>query len=455
MFLVKRKFPFSLCIIGRHYAANTDVKVNQTNPSVVHPQNHDVKLTETKQINVVSLDAGGPIAHISATFLAGACFERKDEIGISHYIRRCIGLKSKVGSNFLSIRTGQQQGISVSCSADRELITVTVRSTEDAICEALCCLKQSIMHPLYLPWEIKANEYYINEDLARQSGASLVYDLLHKAAFRHGLGNSLFCPRYYIGNFDGNRLHSYYMRYFHPTRCTIAGINIQHQILTEFAGSLSLGSTTVEPVCNQFYGGERRSHTHDRRWANVAIATEGTPFVSNDTIYAFAVLQHIWGYGPRINFNAAHPPPIGLISKAIEQAVPESLYRCSAINVSYSNTGLFGFLVSTEHCCIGAILNALMKLFKSGTVSDQDFEIGKKSLKNEILFAMESEGKILAEMGGQVMLLGKMQPLQDIIAAVDNVCKEDILKAAKHVADGKLAMAAIGNLETVPYLDEL
>lgn len=442
----------------KYFSSNPALKNEPGNIAVDHIQNKKAKITESKKIKVVSLDAGGPIANLSISFHAGARFENNTDIGITHYIRRSIGLKSKNGSQFLSTRTGQQYGISVSCTADRELITVAIRCTRVAVSEALYCLKQAICEPLYLPWEIKANEHYINEDLARQSGASQTYNLLHKVAFRTALGNSLYCPRYHVGTFDSNKLHSYYKRYMRADRCTLAGINIEHGSLLEFASSLNLstnGKTSEESLESKFYGGERRLHTHDRRWANVAIATEGAPLGCADTAYSFAILQHIWGYGPRINFTASHPAAIGSISKAIKSAVPDAVYRCSAINACYQDIGLFGFIVSCDEKAMRPVLQATMELFKKGEVSEKDVQMGKTSLKTEICYAMESQENMLTEIGGQAMLFGRIASLSDILDAIDHVCIDDVLKLARLVANGKLAMAAVGNLESVPYLDDL
>jgi len=53
---------------------------------------------------------------------------------------------------------------------------------------------------VFKPWEISDNIPRLKYELAGLSPYARLLDLLHRAAYRTGLGNSLFCPDYLVGS---------------------------------------------------------------------------------------------------------------------------------------------------------------------------------------------------------------------------------------------------------------
>jgi hypothetical protein len=51
----------------------------------------------------------------------------------------------------------------------------------------------------FKPWELADNVPRIRYELASRAPQTRALNLLHRAAFRTGLGNSVFCPKYLIG----------------------------------------------------------------------------------------------------------------------------------------------------------------------------------------------------------------------------------------------------------------
>lgn len=83
-------------------------------------------------------------------------------------------------------------------------------------------------------------------------------DLLHNAAFRTGLGNSLFIPKNQIGKISSETLQHYVASNFLAGRAAVVGLGISHSELQHFAQQLKIetgdGTTTPSP----YKGGELR-----------------------------------------------------------------------------------------------------------------------------------------------------------------------------------------------------
>lgn len=63
---------------------------------------------------------------------------------------------------------------------------------------------------VFKPWEISDNIPRLKYELAGLSPYALLLDLLHRAAYRTGLGNSLFCPDYLVGSHSTESVSKYH-----------------------------------------------------------------------------------------------------------------------------------------------------------------------------------------------------------------------------------------------------
>jgi ubiquinol-cytochrome c reductase core subunit 2 len=61
-------------------------------------------------------------------------------------------------------------------------------------------LQDAAVNQVFKPWEITDNVSRLRIERANRSGAVRVLELVHKAAFRKGLGYSLYSPKWMLGN---------------------------------------------------------------------------------------------------------------------------------------------------------------------------------------------------------------------------------------------------------------
>lgn len=83
-------------------------------------------------------------------------------------------------------------------------------------------------------------------------------DLLHKAAFRRGLGNSLFIPKYKLGNISSETLQHYVASTFLTGRAAVVGLGVDHDQLEQYAQALALESGEGRTPSSEYKGGEIR-----------------------------------------------------------------------------------------------------------------------------------------------------------------------------------------------------
>lgn len=412
-----------------------------------------VASVQSKQLDnkvvVASAEAQLPVTRVSVVFRAGARNECYDTQGASHVMRVAASLTNKNSSGFAVTRQIQQIGGSLNVTGDREVIAYTVETTANNAETGLHFL-QDVIQPAFKPWEIADSTTFIKNQVAAIPPQVRAVELLHKAAFRTGLGNSVYIPKFQIGKLSSESLSHYVAENCTASRCAVVGVGIDQNALVGFAQSLELGSGAGKSSAASYYGGDAR-HDKPGNVTHVAVAGQGGALNNQKEALAFAILQQAVGASPVTKRGAINGP----FGKALSAAVGDASVSFAALNASYSDAGLFGFVVSTNAQTAGKAVEAVARALKSGSVSGDDVNRGKVLLKAAVLDAYATDSSVLAEMGLQAVLTQHVQSADDLIAAIDAVSQQDVQAAAKKAGSSKLSVGAVGNLAHVPYASDL
>lgn len=353
-------------------------------------------------------------------FSAGSRNETYESQGAAHLLRIAAGLSTKNASGFGITRAIQQVGGSLSVTGDREVISYTLEVTRDHLETALKFLESAVVGQAFKPWEISDVLPRLKVDLANVSDQVRAVELLHRAAYRSGLGNSIFCPDFQVGKVSSETLQHFFSSNCTAGRAAVTGINIDHQMLAGYAQSLALESGKGSSGECKYHGGTDGRLEKGGRNASVAVATNGGSWATIQEGLAFEVLQYAAGVRPATKRGASN----GALVKVIQSAAPNA--AVSALNAVYSDNGLFGFVASGPAKEIGQAVEAGVKALKSASLSDEDVARGKAGLKADIAFAYDSESSLINVLAGQAALLGSAHSLKQILDAVDSVQASDV-----------------------------
>uniref|UniRef100_A0A1B0CP57 Uncharacterized protein n=1 Tax=Lutzomyia longipalpis TaxID=7200 RepID=A0A1B0CP57_LUTLO len=401
---------------------------------------------------VASAESTTPISRVSILFNAGSRNENYDNLGTTHVLRAAAGLTTKGSTTFAITRNIQQIGGNLSVTSDREVIAYTLEVTPNHLDTGLKFLQDVATGQVFKPWELDETATRLREDLARIPGQVRAMDLLHRAAFRSALGNSIFCPKHQIGRISPETLQHYVASNFTTNRTAVVGVGIDHNTLCGYAQNLPIDSGAGKENSSPFVGGTEARLDRGGQWAHVAIATQGEGWNTNPKeALAYHVLQYAAGVGPwtkRGNNN-------GIIGKAITGTLGEKPFGFGAFNATYSDTGLFGFILSAEARDAGKAIEAAVKTLRSGSLTSDDIARGKAQFRNDFLYWVENGENLAVDLGAQAALCRSVLSPAQIVAEIDAISASDVNAVAKKVASGKLSLAAVGNLATVPHVDQL
>lgn len=434
------KTPMLRAAAARGFAAQAQAASASRGSAEVQCSNLPNKMT------VASAESGAAVARVSIVYRAGSRHESADNLGASHVLRNAAGLSTKTATTFGITRNLQQVGASLTATSDRETITYTVAVTKDELETGLKFLEAAATGQVFKPWELADLTTRIKADIARVPTEVEAVESLHKAAFHSGLGNSVYCPSYNAGKHSSETMQHYVSANCTTGRAAVAGVGVDHQLLVGFAQSLNLESGgSSENKVDSFNSSEVR-HERGGNRAAVAIATHAPGWNSMNECLANYVLQCAAGTGPVTKRGANN----GILTKQLGSGVASS-----ALYSSYSDNGLFGFVVAGDAKEVGQAVEAGVKGLRSLNVSDADVARGKAGVYSWIAEYMENHGTLAFDLGEQAALLGKIYKKADILAAIESVSTSDVQAAARKLASGKLAVGAVGNLSSVPYLCSL
>jgi ubiquinol-cytochrome c reductase core subunit 2 len=230
-------------------------------------------------------------------------------------------------------------------------------------------------------------------------------------------------------------------------RMAVVGMGVDHGMLEEFARSLPISGGQGVAASGKYGGGECRVQSGGSS-ATVAVAYEGAGWGDQKGAVTAAVLQQALGTGPHVQWgNGA-----GALQKAVAKAT--ETYSVTGLNASYSDSGLVGFLLTTSAADAGKATKAAQAVLK-GSLSDADVARGKAQLTTMLWSAYETGAGFTESLGEVAAVTGKAVDAKTVQGLIDSVTASDVNSMLKKATGAKASMGAVGNLMTVPYLDEL
>ncbi|XP_012271872.1 cytochrome b-c1 complex subunit 2, mitochondrial [Orussus abietinus] len=403
----------------------------------------------SNKIIIAAIENNSPVTQISILFKAGSRNETYDTQGTAHLLRVAAGLSSKRSSNFGITRNIQQLGGNLTAVSDRESIAYTLQVTRDHVDAALSFLEDAATKQVFKPWEVSDQFPRLRYELSLIPDTARLVELLHKAAFRTGLGYSLYCPKRQVGKISNETLQHFVNTWFSGSRCAVVGTGVALSDLQCFAQGLEISSGDTCNEASKYYGGELRKERNSPL-ASVAVAVEGASLNNEKDALAFAILQRAAGTGPRVKWGSSIAP----LHKAVAAAAGQDPFAVTAFNATYSDSGLFGFILSAPGNIAGPLTKAAYSWLRSPKLSESDITRGKNDLKAAVLAASENGNTQLECLGQQALLKGRVSSVASIAAEIDKITSSDV-KSVVGKLSGKVSLAAIGDLSTVPYADQL
>jgi len=404
-------------------------------------------------LTVASIDSGSSISTVGVVCKAGPRNESFDNLGVNQAIRMAAGFATKKATNFGNNNNIAHVGGKVDVSCNREHTFYQIQASRNKIEFVSELVLAMVDGPLFKPYEVTSDNPLfarrMSDEINNLTLAELATDLLHQAAYRDGLGNSLYAPKYMVGKYNPAMMQEFHEKYYTMERSVLVGIDIEHEKLVALGENLCLpkGKTATAPA--KYAGGLTSRQATSGNTTAIAVAAEVSGWSNVKEAMATMVLQEILGGQSKVKYGGAGN---GILSKAV--ASISGTHSVSAINFAYSDVALLGAFIGSDSGSAGAVLEAVIAALRSANVTEDQLLTAKKSL--QVSLQSQTSGQMLETLGSSILFGSKegLTPVQ-VVAACNNVTLSDVMAVAKKLSNAKFSMGAAGNLRNVGFIDEL
>jgi len=347
------------------------------------PAQHEIKSTTLENgVKVISVDGDSTTSQVSVFVQAGSRYEDASNLGITHVLRNAAFLTNQHKSTLGMVRELQQSGASLEVTCSRDHFVYSGSCIRDSLEDVLANIAGAVRGPLFEHWEVADAHNMCHWDRANMNiyHQNSLLDCLHGAAYRNGLGNSVICPEHI--KYSGSQLRDYVKSNFVGQRMTVVAVGCDHDSLVRsispMIGNLPAGAAAQQNK-QKYFSGEGRIN-NSCRLTHAALVAEGASHQSQDLL-ALGLLQHAMGANPFIKWGS------NTVSSRLNRAAmnaAENPFMVTSLNISHSDSGLFGFYAITEPKDSSKVLKSVLSEFKNvsnGKISDENYHARKINLK--------------------------------------------------------------------------
>ncbi len=384
----------------------------------------------------------------------GSRDENAAEAGVSHFIEHLMFKGTENRSARQIAEAFDDIGGQLNAYTTKEYTCYYARVMDEHFDIAADILSDMLLHPRFNAEDIEKEKGVIIEEInmSEDSYDELVFDVFAEVLWHdQSLGKPILGTVESVSAMTRDQILNYYNYHYNTGNMVVAVAgNIKHQ--------------QVEQVISKLFGSRKAYDNYKKNrmppqlsfftsckvkpceQVNLCLGTQGVA-IQDDDSYAIQVLSTILGGG---------------VSSRLFQEIREEqglVYTVYSYTNSYDDSGAFliyaGLSSKNTGRAIGLILKNLKRM-REEKVEAAELERAKNQLKVGLLFSMESVSSRMGRLGKAEIYKRKILSTDEIIAGIDAVTVEDILRLSQRFLDtDNFVLASVGPWETSLTVSEL
>ncbi len=315
---------------------------------------------------------------------------------------------------------------------------------------AIDILADILQNSSFDPTELERERSVVLQEIgqARDTPDDIVFDHFQAAAFPdQPMGRSVLGTTDIVGHMGRDALFEYMRSQYAAEKMILAAAGrVDHTRLVELAGGHFRGllpNGHFKPDPARYAGGEIREERALEQ-LHLVVGFDGVPFDDPD-YYAAAALSTLLGGG---------------MSSRLFQEVREKrglAYNIYSFGSSYSDSGLFGIYAGTSESMVDELVRVIggETVAIADKVSQGEIDRARAQLKASILMALESTGARCERLATNLLVYGRIIPIEEIVAQIDAIDETAIRRVARRILESRPTIAAVGPTRTLDAYDSI
>ena len=375
-------------------------------------------------------------AAIGVWIRQGAAHETDADTGVSHLLEHMVFKGTEQRSALEIADSLETLGGSLDAYTSREHTSYQARVLDEHAPIALDVLSDLVLSPTLTDSDLALERQVVLEEIAQVEDTpdDLVFEMHTERLWNgHPYGRSILGTKESVTSMEGGTLRALHAdRYVGQNLVVAAAGNVEHE---DFVGRVAEQFADVSPGDRSAQvahpsatasGFERINRSTAQ--THIVFGTEAPPHSSDDR-YALILLSSVLGGG---------------MSSRLFQKVREELGLCYSIftfQSFYRSAGLVGVYVGTRPATAEraseAVRGELERVAAEG-LTDIDLDRIKQQVKGQVMLSLESTGARLHRLASFALHDEPFRGLDDVLARIDAVARDDILRVATHYFDPTL-----------------
>jgi predicted Zn-dependent peptidase len=361
--------------------------------------------------------------------------------GASHFLEHLLFKGTEARSAAAIAESLDEVGGDCNAFTTKEYTTFYVRLLAEHLPLGLDILSEIMWEPALRPADVDAERTVILDEILMHSDepADLAAEQWQSSLFTgHELGRDTLGTAGTIGALTADDIRTFFERHYRPANMvvSVAG-DCTHEAVAADLERRFAGTPGGEAPVRTAPGPDARALHVVRRPTEQAHVVYGMRSVprTDDRRWSLAVLNHVLGGG---------------LSSRLFQKVREErglAYSIWSERAAYQDAGSLAVVVGTAPEHVDEVLRIVageLDLLAEHGITDRELAVAKGNLRAEMLLSGEDSGARMSRIGASLLLHGEVQRIDEVLAHVDVVTRDDVLARAQELRREPRTLSAVG-----------
>jgi len=385
---------------------------------------------------------------------AGSRNEDPETNGISHFVEHMVFKGTTRRSAEDIAREVDSIGGNLDAFTGKETVCFNMIVLDEHLPIAVDVLSDMVLHPVFDEKEVVRERGVIVEEIKmdEDNPDSLVHEIFTQNFYKdHPLGRPILGTKETVRKFNQAKTFEHYRKEFVPENLVISAAgHVEHATLVELLGkefaALPRGSNGVQDVAPKT---NSRIILRNKKALEQVQICIGVPSyrINHERRFVAYVLNTLLGGGMSSRLFQNVREKQGLVYSIFSELNP------------FKDTGCLAVYAGTSKESATKVVQSVMREFraiKAGELPEEEIKRSKDQLKGNLMLSLESSMARMSNLARQEMYHDHFMGMDEIIARVQAVTREDVVQAANEMFQQEsIAVTVLGNLNGLKLTREL
>ena len=380
-------------------------------------------------LRLVHLHKATEVGHLGFFFRAGSRFEKKNKVGLAHFLEHCVFKGTQKRNAIQTISRIDEVGGELNAYTAKEELCLHASFPIEYTSRAIELLADIAVNPVFPKEElIKEKEIILDEiNSYLDSPYEKIFDDFEEDLFKgHALGNNILGKKEGLNNFKKKDLEQFVKSYFTKDNLVVSYVGeVPFKKVVKYLDKYLKNMPEKSLIDSYDNFSNYKPFDINRKEANYqahAVIGGMAPSYKDDDRIAMTLLMNILG-GPALNSSLN----ILLREKHV------LAYGVEANYVPYADIGFWQVYVGSESKNLKKSIKLIkreLKKMQNTSFTEGRLKKAKQQLKGQLALSMDSNSGLMHNLGKSFLAFGQIDTIQEIHKSIDEITSIQLKKLA-------------------------